>query len=631
MKESHGEGPASRTDPELCADGREAAGEALTGAHAGQVSSCVINQSGTPTPLTQAEGNITGGDRGEPPESPAQSQTLKRGGDAPRSTRGNSPHGNRDTPQPPADDGASAGRSEKALGRSSDVHGRGESDGRVVPEQPAKEDGGGEGFWSLYERVSAAKVRPQDEPATDGGRRPIEGNTAQPTTPRTQSRTGVSSGLDRVREAARKDKRAKFTALLHHVSVDRLRESFYTLRRGAAPGVDGVTWRQYEVGVEDRLADLHTRVHQGTYRAQPSKRAFIPKPDGRRRPLGIAALEDKIVQHAVVTVLNAIYETDFLGFSYGFRPGRSQHDALDAVHVGVMGRKVNWVLDVDIRAFFDTIDHAWMMKFIEHRIADPRMIRLIQKWLRAGVSEDGKWSQTTAGTPQGAVISPLLSNVYLHYVFDLWVNQWRDRHASGDVIVVRYADDFVMGFQHQHEAERFLADLKARAEQFGLSLHPDKTRLIEFGRFADQNRRRREGCKPETFDFLGFTHACGRKHANGRYTVRRRSTRKRLRAKLAAVKQALLRRRHLPIKQQGVYLRSVVQGYLNYHAVPGNMPALQAFRRECVRHWFKALRRRGQRHRMTWERLKPWIDRLLPKPLILHPYPNERFFANRPR
>ena len=629
MKESHDQGPASQVDPESCVSDRKVAGEALTGAHTGQVSSCEITQSGTPTPLSEAEGNITGGADGEPPVSPAQSQTLKRD-PVLRSMCGNSLHGNRETPRPHADDGESAGRSEKAQSQSSDMHGRGESDDRIVPEQPAKE--GGQSFWSLYERVSAAFVRREDEPATAGGRRSTEGNTNSPAAPRTQSRDQcASTGLARVQEVARRDKRAKFTALLHHVTVDLLRDSFHALKRGAAPGVDGVTWQQYAVGLDDRLVDLHTRVHTGTYRAQPSKRAYIPKPDGRLRPLGIAALEDKIVQQAVVTVLNVIYESDFLGFSYGFRSGRSQHDALDALHVGLMGRKVNWVLDVDIRAFFDTIDHAWMMKFLEHRIADPRMLRLIGKWLRAGVSEDGEWSKTVVGTPQGAVASPLLSNVYLHYVLDLWANQWRSSHAIGDVIIVRYADDFVMGFQHKHEAQRFLSELKTRVEQFGLSLHSEKTRLIEFGRFADRNRRRREGCKPETFDFLGFTHVCAKKHWSGGFIVRRRTINKRLRAKLTVVKKVLLRQRHLPIKQQGMYLRSVVQGFLNFHSVPGNMPALETFRRECVRNWLVALRRRSQRRRINWDRFLRLAEWMIPLPTILHPYPNVRFYANHPK
>ncbi len=629
MKESHDQGPASQVGPESCGGDRKVAGEALTGVHAGQVSSCEIRQSGTPTLLSEAEGNTVAGDHGEPAAGPAQSQTLKEGS-AFRRTHGNSLHGNREAPRSSAEDGEPADRSEKAQRRSSDMHERGESDDRVVPEQTAKESG--QDYWSFYERYSAAMARRQDASSEHGGRRSTEGNTDGPAAPRTQCRERCASpGLARVREVARKDKRARFTALLHHVTIDLLRDSFYALKRSAAPGVDGVTWRQYEAGLEDRLSNLHRQVHAGTYRAQPSKRAYILKPDGRMRPLGIAALEDKLVQHAVVQVLNAVYAADFLGFSYGFRSGRSQHDALDALWVGIMGKKVNWVLDADIRSFFDTVDHEWMMKFIEHRIADPRMLRLIRNWLRAGVSEDGEWSESKMGTPQGSVASPFLANVYLFYVLDLWVNQWRGRHASGDLIIVRYADDFVMGFQHQHEAERFLSDLKSRVEQFGLALHPEKTRLIEFGRFADTKRRRRVGRKPETFDFLGFTHICAKKFRSGGFIVRRRSVKSRLRAKLSAVKQTLLRQRHLPVKQQGAYLRSVVQGYLNYHAVPGNMPALETFRLQCVRNWLKALRRRSQRRRLDWRRFVRIAEWMIPSPRILHPYPNDRFYAKHPK
>lgn len=636
MKESHDQGRASQVGPESCVDGRKIGDEALTGAHAGRVSSRENFDSGTPTPWFEAEGHIAGHDMkdtGKCPAGPARSKTPTSEGGAFHRTRENSLHGNRETPPPSVTNGEVMDRSEKAKRQSSDMHGGGESDDRVVPEQPAKE-GEQQSYWSLYERVSAAMVRRdrEDESSSDGGRRSTEENTGKPAACRTQGREQrASSGLARVREAARRDKRAKFTALLHHVTVDLLRDSFYALKRNAAPGIDGVTWQQYEVGLEDRLVDLHERVHSGAYRAQPSKRAYIPKPDGRLRPLGIAALEDKVVQHAVAQVLGAIYETDFVGFSYGFRPGRSQHDALDALWVGIAGKRVNWVLDVDIRSFFDRLDHGWMMKFVEHRIGDPRMLRLIRKWLRAGVSEDGQWSGTKAGTPQGSVISPMLANVYLHYVLDLWAKQWRDRHASGDVIIVRYADDFVMGFQHQHEAERFLAKLKARVEQFGLSLHSEKTRLIEFGRYADRERRRRGQGSPETFDFLGFTHVCSVRFSTGRFTVLRRSVNRRLSAKLTAVKQTLMRLRHLPINEQGAYLRSVVQGYLNYHAVPGNMPALATFRLQCVRNWLKALRRRSQRHRMNWRRFLRVAERMIPRPVILHPYPNVRFFAKHPR
>jgi RNA-directed DNA polymerase len=604
MKESHGKGPASHPDPESCAGGREAGSEALTGAHAGQPSSCEIRQSGVPTPLSEAEGHTGIGATGEPVADPAQSETL--------CMRGNSSHGNREIPTLPIADGA-MGRPEKATSRTSGMHGDGKSDGCIVPQKPPNQDG---------LPTSAEGVE---------GRQPTEGNTLPQAPCRTQSRVDGLSGLQRVREAARKDKRARFTALLHHVTVDLLRDSFFALKRQAAPGVDGLTWPEYEDGLDDRLVDLHRRVHTGTYRARPSKRAYIPKPDGRKRPLGIAALEDKVVQQAVVTVLNQIYEVDFLGFSYGFRPGRSAHDALDALWVGIMGKKVNWVLDADIQSFFDTISLDWLVKFLEHRVADRRLLRLIQKWLRAGVSEDGQWTKSEVGTPQGAVASPLLANVFLHYAFDLWVQQWRTKFATGAVIVVRYADDFLVGFQHRHEAERFLRELRERFGKFGLALHPGKTRLIEFGRFAARDRQRRGQGKPETFDFLGFTHGCGRKRQSGGFHVRRRTVSKRLRAKLRGVKESLLKRRHDPLRQQITWLHGVVRGYFNYHAIPGNMPALETFRREAIRFWLYALRRRGQRHRLSWVRFGPLADRCIPKPKILHPHPNDRFYAKHPK
>jgi group II intron reverse transcriptase/maturase len=415
--------------------------------------------------------------------------------------------------------------------------------------------------------------------------------------------------------------------LLHHVTVDLLRVSYTSLKRQAAPGVDGVTWQQYGEGLEERLADLHDRVHRGAYRAQPSRRTYIDKADGRKRPLGIAALEDKVVQQAVGTVLSQIYEEDFLGFSYGFRPGRSQHNALDALSVGLTRKKVNWVLDLDVRGFFDNVSHEWLVKFVEHRVADRRMIRLILKWLKAGVSEQGEWTETKVGTPQGAVISPLLANIYLHYVFDLWVNQWRRKEAHGDMIVVRYADDAVLGFERREDAEAFRQQLEERMRKFGLELHPEKTRLIEFGRFAEENRKRRGEGKPETFDFLGFTHICGKNRNSKRFAVKRKTVGKRLRSKLQTVRQELRRRMHERISETGDWLRSVVQGYFNYHAIPGNFKALQTFRREVVRAWLAALRRRSQRDRMTWERFRTIIDRYLPLPRILHPWPDVRFDA----
>jgi group II intron reverse transcriptase/maturase len=378
--------------------------------------------------------------------------------------------------------------------------------------------------------------------------------------------------------------------------------------------------------------DLHDRVQSGRYRAKPSKRVWLPKPDGRHRPIGIAALEDKIVQQGVVWVLNQIYEKDFHGFSYGFRPERSPHNALDAIWVGITQRKVNWVLDADIKSFFDTINHRWLMEFLKRRIADPRMLRLIRKWLRAGVSEDGEWSRTEVGTPQGSVISPLLSNIYLHYVLDQWVTERRKNKAIGEVIIVRYADDFVMGFQYRREAERFLGEMKERFDQYGLEIHREKTRLIEFGRFAEANRTERGEGKPETFDFLGFTHICSRTQKGNRFTIRRKTIAKRLRTKLKEVREAIIRRRHEPVPALGKWLRSVIQGHLNYFAVPGNRKAVDRFRTEINRAWLFALRRRSQKSRnLTWDRIKRLIKTWIPTAKTQHPYPNQRLCVNYPR
>ena len=470
------------------------------------------------------------------------------------------------------------------------------------------------------------------KPPAEGeeGRPLIKENTHQPSTSSTQSEIRVSQGLAGVRKAAKERKGMKFTALLHHVTLGLLRESFYALKRRAAPGVDGVTWQGYETGLEGRLVDLHRRVHRGAYQALPSRRVYIPKPDGRQRPLGVAALEDKVVQQAVVTILNQIYEVDFRGFSYGFRPGRSQHQALDALSVGISRKKVNWVLDCDIRGFFDNLSREWLLKFIQHRVADRRILRLIQKWLKAGVMEEGEWKDTKVGTPQGSVISPLLANIYLHYVFDLWVEVWRKKCALGDVVVVRYADDNVLGFQHRVEADRFLENFRERLQKFGLELHPDKTRRIEFGRFAERNRKRRGEGKPETFDFLGFTHISGKKR-DGNFVVKRKTIGKRMRAKLEEIKRQLLNRTHDPIVQTGKWLKSVVQGYFNYHAVPGNLDSLNVFRFRVTLLWRQALLRRSQRHRLNWVRMRQLAERWLPEPRVLHPYPSVRFDATHPR
>jgi RNA-directed DNA polymerase len=481
---------------------------------------------------------------------------------------------------------------------------RGKSDGPVVP------------------------AKPSNNPAVAGaeaveGRGPAKGNAASKTRPGRRAGLSAPSALDRVREAAGRDRDARFSALLHHVTPERLRAAFGALSPRAAPGVDGVTWEAYGRDLERNLQDLHARLHRGAYRARPSRRSYIPKADGTCRPLGIAALEDKIVQRALVEVLGAIYEEDFLGFSYGFRPGRGPHRALDALSVAITRRRVNWVLDADIRGFFDAIDHGWLVRFLEHRIADRRVLRLVQKWLAAGVIEDGKKAQFDRGTPQGASVSTLLANVYLHYAFDLWAHQWRGRRARGEVVIVRYADDFVVGFEHRDDAERFRAELVARLARFGLELAADKTRLIEFGRFAADNRRARGLGKPETFEFLGFTHICAKTRA-GRFKLKRITSKKRMQAKLRAVKTELRRRRHLPIPDQGRWLASVVRGHAAYYAVPDNTQAVRAFRAGIIRHWRRALQRRSQRHHLNGKRMGRYADRWLPQVRITHPWPAQR-------
>jgi len=487
----------------------------------------------------------------------------------------------------------------------------------------------GKSDGSIVPATSANKGRADLPTESSEGSGPTEKNVEQAALSRIQRRAKYRSrGLQGVREAARKDSALKLTALLHHVNEDRLTQAFFSLKKRAAVGVDGVSWHEYEQQVKVNIADLHGRIHRGAYRALPSRRVWIPKPDGRKRPLGIAAVEDKIVQQAVSWVLQSIYEQDFLGFSYGFRPGRSQHQALDALSVAITSKKVNWILDADVKGFFDAIDHEWLIKFLEHRIGDQRILRLIRKWLRAGVIEEGQWSKTTEGSPQGAVISPLLSNVYLHYVFDLWIEWWRKRHCRQDVVVVRYADDFVIGFESHDEAKACLEELHARFAAFGLELHEGKTRLIEFGRYATDRRAGRGGGTPETFDFLGFTHKCGKTRKGGRFTVQRHSVAKRMRATLQAIKAQLRKRRHRPLGETARWLRRVVQGWLNYHAVPGNSNRIGRFVDEVARLWLRAIRRRSQRGRCwTWERLHRLVRTHLPRPRITHPYPDQRFRA----
>jgi RNA-directed DNA polymerase len=501
------------------------------------------------------------------------------------------------------------------------THGRGKSDSAIVAVKPANK--------------AAAPVADQSTARTTGAepgepRAGTKGNADQQSTCRAQSRVSVSQALERIRKVAKEKGKEKFTSLFHHITVELLEVAFSDLKADAAAGVDKLTWQDYEADLEERLEDLHHRVHSGAYRALPSRRVYIPKPDGRQRPLAVAALEDKIVQRAVTVLLNVIYEEEFLRFSYGFRPGRGTHDALDALVVGIERRKVNWILDADIRSFFDEISHEWLIKFLEHRIGDRRIIRLIQKWLKVGVLEDGVVTPGEKGTGQGSVISPLLANIYLHYGLDLWARRWRQREATGDMIIVRYADDFIVGFQHGADARRFLDEMRKRLEGFALTLHPEKTRLIEFGRYAAQNRKQRGLGKPETFNFLGFTFICGQSRRGG-FLIKRRTRGDRMKAKLRAIKAELWRRMHWPIPNQGKWLAAVVNGYFNYHAVPTNDRALTRFRDEIIRRWKRALSRRSQKGKVNWARMMEIAKAFLPPPRIRHPWPAQRLAVSYPR
>jgi group II intron reverse transcriptase/maturase len=454
-----------------------------------------------------------------------------------------------------------------------------------------------------------------------------EGNGSQATAVRTPSRGVASSRLEAVRQAARQSKSVRFTALLHHITVDLLKQSYHSLERDSAPGIDGVTWQAYGENLEEKLTVLHDRIHKGSYRAHPARRTYIPKTDGTQRPLSIWCLEDKVVQQAVVTVLEAIYEEDFLGFSYGFRPGRGQHDALDALHVGILRKRVNWVLDSDIRAFFDAMAHSWILRFLKHRIADKRILRLIAKWLKVGIIENGRVTRGQCGAPQGAVISPTLANVYLHYAYDLWVHRWRRTKANGDMIVVRYADDTIIGFEHEHEAKAFLHDLHERLRAFELALHPEKTRLIRFGRHAAKQREKVGEGKPETFDFLGFTHFCTRSRKWGSFVIGRKTIKKRMRAKLQAIKVELRKSMHDPIAKTGAWVKQMLQGHLNYFAVSGNHPSMWWFCNQVRWLWLKSLKRRSQKAHLSWERFLRLVDRFFPPIKVLHPLPCHRFDA----
>lgn len=596
MKVLHIEGLTTHDGSESCAISRETDGEALTGVLAGEVLSREIRQFEVPTSLSEAEGNtslrvtVSSGatSRGRRPSACRDALCAGTG----RSQQ----HPRRLVP---------LGRVGKAEGHDPTMYVAEKSDERVVPKKaPNKGDCPAEGLE---------------------GRRSTKGNTSQQNAPRTQRRNqGARSALARVRQTAMSRKEIKFTSLMHHVTKDLLRECFYALRKNASPGVDNVTWEEYAHELEARLTGLHDRVQAGKYRAKPVRRVYIPKANGQKRPLGIAALEDKIVQRAMVVVLNAIYESDFMGFSYGFRPGRGAHQALDALAYGIQMKKVNYVVDADIRGFFDSIKHEWLYRFIQHRVNDPRVLRLLRKWLRAGVMESGLRKVNDSGSPQGAPVSPLLANIYLHYVFDLWAHRWRRKTARGDVIIVRYCDDFVVGFQHEADAKRFMFELFERLNAFGLCLHEEKTRLIPFGRFASSRMKERKKRKPPTFDFLGFTHICGRSR-NGKFSLWRWTCRDRLRGKLRALGAELKKRRHQAISVQGEWLSRILRGHYAYFGVPTNIRLLDAFRTQLIRSWWRALRRRSQRHRLNWMRMNLIASRWLPPPRVVHPWPSARF------
>jgi RNA-directed DNA polymerase len=476
------------------------------------------------------------------------------------------------------------------------------SDSDIVPEKSSNKS----------EKLEAEKME---------GRKLIKGNEMQQNTRQTQGWESVHSKLQLVHQRAKEDKKRRFTALMHHIyNINTLRAAYFCIKRNAAPGVDAETWKSYGENLEENLQDLSEKLKRSAYRAKSVRRVYIPKPDGRQRALGVTALEDKLVQRAAVEVLNTIYEADFLGYSYGFRPGRNQHKALDALYAGIAVSKVNYILDADIRDFFGTINHEWLIKFIEHRIADKRVVRLIQKWLKAGVLEEGKVTYNEMGTPAGGSASPLLANVYLHYVYDLWVQQWRKKRGRGNIISVRFADDTIAGFQYESDAKQFLGELKDRLQKFGLELHPEKTRLIEFGRYAIERRAEREKDKPATFTFLGFTHICG-ETKDGKFTVHRQTIRKKLHAKVKAVKVELIKRMHAPIHETGKWLKSVVSGHFRYFGVIGNFSAMSVFRYRVYWTWRRVLSRRSQKGHITWNRMDALIKRWIPSPRIYHEHP----------
>lgn len=492
------------------------------------------------------------------------------------------------------------------------MHATEKSDEGIVPEKLANKG------W----QQSAEPV--EERPST-------KRNTQEELIARAQSRSAVSTRLERVRQRAVGNPDSTFNNLYSLLTPELLYTSFFELNRNAATGIDGVSWREYREAVEGRIADLHGRLHRGSYRATPSRRSYIEKSDGRLRPLGISSLEDKIVQQACVAILNQIYDSVFIGFSYGFRRGKCQHDALDALSTAIYRGRINWALDADIQGFFDNIPHDELLRFIEKRVSDPRLLRLVTKWLKCGWIEDDERYAQEVGTPQGSVISPFLGNIYLHYVLDAWTHQWRKTEPRGNVIIVRYADDFVVGFQHEEDAHRYVDELTRRMQDYGLTLHPEKTRLLEFGPYALEHRKRRGEGKPKSFDFLGFTHSCG-KTSKGRFTIKRKTARKRMASKLAEVKLQLRKRMHRPLKETGLWLRSVLIGHCNYYGVPWNSDCIRSFHRQVEKMWLASIRRRSQKGKTwTWERfarLRAW---LLPSMRIVHPYPEIRFDVKHSR
>ncbi len=606
MKESYNEGVASHIGPESCLDDPRGRGEALTGESTGGLLSSEITEFRSSTSWTDREDNT-----GMDVESQVHDGT---GGVAEPSMCGRLLHGNRET-SGRSRDGSNptiAGNPEKAESRTAGGNAPEESDSTEVPKKPAN-------------KASAAAELAEERVLT---KRNTQGKAASGT----QIRRDASSRLERVRQRAGADKDCRFDNLFTLLTPDHLRLSFYGLNRQAKPGVDGVTWFDYETELEANIADLHDRLHKGKYRARPVAREYIEKDNGELRPLGITAVEDKLVQQAVVRILNEVYEQDFRNFSYGYRPGRSQHDALDALHAGITKKKVNWILDADLQAFFDTIKHDQLLELLQIRMTDKRMLRLVRKWLKTGWIENGQRHVQTVGTPQGSVISPLLANVFLHYALDEWVTWYRHHHCRGDVIITRYADDFVIGFQHKGEADAMLSAVRSRLADFGLRLHPAKTRLIEFGRFAKSNRCERGQTKPETFDFLGFTHSCA-SNRKGWFSLRRTTSRKRFRRKVQEVKKKLREMRHAPMRDVGKWLNSVIVGHQNYFAVPGNMDRVKEFYTQVVTLWLKQIRRRSQkgRDKWTWERFTRWKDWLITRVRCAHPLPNDRFDAKYSR